>query len=79
MSNHAITLDASQAKLLVQELMHLEKVRKTLLRVIPETHLAHGSDLWWAKSDLDALDDIKEKRYKKVKTHEELDRYLDSL
>jgi hypothetical protein len=79
MKNQTITLNATQTKLLVQELTNLEKIRKTLLKIIPEFYLTPGSDLWWAKSDLEALEDIKNKRYKTISTHKDLDRFLDNL
>lgn len=79
MNNQAITLDPTQAKSLVKELVHLEQIRKTLLNIIPESYLTPGSELWWAKSNLEALEDIKEGRATEIKTHEELDRFLDSI
>jgi len=56
-ANQTITLDAVSAKVLLKELEHLEEIRKTLLRIIPESFLSKGSDLWWDKSDLEALED----------------------
>lgn len=79
MRNQTVVLTSTKAKILVAELNHLEKVKKTILRMIPASYLPEGSDLWWAKSDLEALVDIKEKRYKSVATHRELDQLLDSL
>lgn len=38
-----------------------------------------GCDFWWAKGDLEALEDVKEKRYTTVATHAELDQLLDKL
>ncbi len=79
MNNQTITLDPIQTKLLVKELVHLEQIKKTLLKIIPESYITPGSDLWWAKSDLEALKDVKAGRVTKIKTHKELDRFLDSL
>lgn len=79
MKSQTITLDPEQSKLLAKELLHLEEIRRLLLTVIPESYLTPGSDLWWAKSDLEAREDIKKGRYTEIKTHEELDRYLDNL
>lgn len=79
MASQSITLNPTQAKLLVKELTHIEETRKMLLKVIPESYLTRGSDLWWAKSDLEALEDVKKGRYTEIKTHEELDRFLDTL
>lgn len=36
-------------------------------------------ELWWKKNDTGALVDVKEGRYTEIKTHEELDKFLDSL
>lgn len=79
MKSQTITLDPEQSKLLAKELLHLEEIRRLLLTVIPESYLTPGSDLWWAKSDLEAREDIKNGRYTEVKTHEELDRFLNNL
>lgn len=79
MNNQVITLNQTQAKLLVKELMRLEEIKKTLLKIIPESYLTPGSDLWWAKSDLEALEDAKNGNVTTIKTHKELDHYLDSL
>lgn len=79
MANQTIALDAVSAKILVQELEHLEEIRTTLLRIIPETLLAKGSGLWWEKSDLEALEDIEKGRYIPIKSHQRLDRFLEKL
>jgi hypothetical protein len=79
MNKQTITIDQAQAELLVTELAHLEKIRKLLLKVIPESYLKKGSDLWWAKSDLEALEDVKKGNYKQIKSHEELDKFLNTL
>lgn len=79
MSGQAIILNPSQAKSLLKELAHLEHIKKVLLKIIPESYLITGSDSWWAKSDFEALEDIKEGRTTEIKTHKELDRFLDSI
>lgn len=79
MKSQTVNLSSIKARILVEELNQLEKVKKTLLKLIPAAYLPEGSDLWWAKSDLEALDDVKNKRYKTVKNHKELDKLLDSL
>lgn len=79
MANQAITLDAVSARLLVQELGRLEEIRKTLLKIIPESFLVKGSTLWWEKSDTEALEDAEKGRCTEIKTHEALDKFLDRL
>ncbi len=79
MASQTITLNKVQTQLLIQELMHLEELKKTLLRIIPESYLPKGSDLWWEKSDLEAMEDVKAGRYTTIKNHKELDRFLDKL
>lgn len=79
MSEPTITLNQSQAKLLIKELDHLEKIKKTLLMIIPESYFVKGSELWWAKSELEADEDKKAGRVTEVKTHKELDNFLNSL
>ncbi len=76
MANQTIALDAVSAKLLLQELEHLEEIKKTLLRIIPEPFFAKGSGLWWEKSDLEASEDIEKGRYAPIKSHQHLDRFL---
>ena len=79
MASQVITLNTNQAKLLVDELYKLDEVKKNLLRIIPESYLKYGSDLWWQKSDLQAQEDINNRRFRTIKSHRGLDKYLDGL
>ena len=79
MANQTIALDAVSARVLVQELEHLEEIKKTLLRIIPEPFLIKGSGFWWEKNDLEAAGDIEKGRYTKIKSHQHLDRFLEKL
>lgn len=79
MANHTITLDAVSAKLLIRELKHLEEIKKTILRIIPESLLSKGSELWWEKNNLEALEDFEKGKYATIKTHKQLDQFLDKL
>lgn len=52
-----------------------KNVREKLLKIFPAKY---GSDLWWEKSDKEALESIKQGRGKKFETYEEAVKYLES-
>ncbi len=79
MADQTINLNQTQAKLLVKELDSIERIRKVLLDVIPESYLKPGSDLWWAKSIKEGKEDIEKGKYTVVKNKKELQNHLDSL
>lgn len=77
MSNHIKTFNESMIISLLKDLEMLsvaaKRVREKLLKVFPAKY---GSDLWWEKSDKEAIVSIKESRGKKFKTYEEAVKYL---
>lgn len=80
MSNHTATIDSKTVKSLLDEMEYyrrgLAELRKKLLLVLPEKLFSYGSDLWWEKSDEEALKSIKAGKGKKFKTYEEAAKYL---
>lgn len=77
MSNHIKTFNESMVISLLNDLEMLsvaaKGVREKLLKVFPARY---GSDLWWEKSDEEAIESIKEGRGEKFKTYEEAVKYL---
>ncbi len=77
MSNHTKTLNETAIISLLKELDSLAKtvksVRDKLLKVFPSKY---GSDLWWEKSDKEAIEGIKAGRGKKFNTYEQAVKYL---
>jgi hypothetical protein len=53
----------------------LEDLRKKVAKLLPA---GYGSDLWWEKSDEEAIASIKAGRGKKFKTYEDAVKYLSS-
>lgn len=62
---------------LLEELDTLSKaakrIREKILKVFPAKY---GSDLWWEKSDEEAIESIKQGRGKKFNTYDEAVKYL---
>lgn len=77
MSNNTHSINDSTIVSLLDDLQNLsiaaKRVREKLLKLMPEKY---GSDLWWEKSDNEAIEDIKAGHGKKFKSYEEAIRYL---
>ncbi|MBI5465016.1 hypothetical protein HY946_00200 [Candidatus Gottesmanbacteria bacterium] len=79
MNNHSRSqsLDASTLVSLLNELAVLSEaaknVREKLLKIIP---VQYGSDLWWEKSDKEAMEEIKAGRGISFNNIKELKQYL---
>jgi len=77
MSNHTKIVSESMLISLMNELEVLsnaaKRVREKLLEIVP---VKYGSDLWWEKSDKEAIESIKQGRGKKFETYEEAAKYL---
>lgn len=73
------TIDTKTAESLYRQIqamsMILEDLRKKVAKLLPAKY---GSDLWWEKSDEEAIVSIKEGRGKKFKTYEDAVKYLTS-
>lgn len=80
MANHSATIDNKTIKAIFEEMEFYRKglvnLRKKLLKIIPEEMLSYGNDLWWEKSDEEALESIKAGKGRKFKTYEEAAKYL---
>ena len=81
MSNHLATVDNKTIKALFDEIEFYRKglvnLRKKLLKVIPEEMLSYGSDLWWEKSDEEAIRSIKQGKGTVIRNRNELKKFLD--
>lgn len=80
MSNHSATIDSKTAKALFEEIelyrSGLAKLHRKLMRLLPDSLFKYGGDLWWKKSDFEAIDSIKAGKGKKFSTYEEAVKYL---
>lgn len=74
--NQTVTLDIQTARTLAAELENLDRIKKVLLSAIPLHLLKEGSDLWWEKSDKEALEQIKKGKIVKFNSVEELEKHL---
>lgn len=71
------SLDISTTMSILKELDRLSRViEETRKKIIMALPAKYGSDLWWEKSDKEAIESIKEGRGKRFKTHEEAVKYL---
>jgi hypothetical protein len=73
------TIDIKTAESLYRQIrvmaMILEDLRKKVAKLLPAKY---GSELWWEKSDEEAITSIKAGRGKKFKTYEDAVKYLTS-
>lgn len=80
MSNHLVTVDSKAIKSLLEEMEFyrrgLANLRKKLLKILPEEMLSYGSDLWWEKSDEEALKSIRNGKGIVFQNKKELKKFL---
>ncbi len=78
MVNQTQSLDDSAMVSLLNELATLSQaaknVREKLLKIVP---VKYGSDLWWEKSDKEAIEEIKAGKGISFNNIKELKEYLD--
>lgn len=55
----------------------IANLRKRLLKILPEKALQYGSDLWWEKSDEEAIESIKKGRGMVIHNSRELKKFLE--